>query len=401
MLFHRQHRAEILGKMKIFISYAIEDLALVEPYYARLRAEGFDPWMVDKNLLPSQNRQVEIEKAFAGANVIMLFISSRGVDKSGLMRHEASHTINNLDALLATDCFVIPVFLEPCIVPLRLSTRLRQGCIQTQEDWMAMICSLRLAQAKQKELTEHGTRLGPFRVFTAKTKEAWTGRPGHDIEISYPRFESDSHPVAAMELTTLFSGRAIYEIFRTRQKPWRQMPGPDEGKKFWPSDARWDNFSIAHASSSLLSLVYTIGTYSAGGAQPNCSHETHNFLIDAERVIAITLPDLFAEDAPWLERLSLLCVAGLKRELWERQGKEVSTIERQWIERGADARIENFAAFTLSAGHISFLFAPFQVAAYELGSLRVDIPYYELRDLLRINTVFDGGRLESTTALTC
>ncbi|HEY9281254.1 MAG TPA: TIR domain-containing protein [Eoetvoesiella sp.] len=380
--------------MKIFISCSNEDLALVEPYYARLRAEGFKPWMVDKDLLPNQNRMVEVEKAFASANVIMMFISSHCVSQSGFIQLGAQPALRSLEAMFATDKYVIPVILEPQDVSSNTLNRLQHLSIRTYDDWMTVIRSLRLADSHQKQVANHGACHGPFRVFAEETKEAWMGRPGHDIAISYPHFESMVYPVAALELTTLFSGRAASETIRARTKPWSQLvrycpDGPEEQEKFLPKDGRWDKFTIDYASNSLLSLFYTVGTYSAGAAQPNSIYQTYNFLIYAERVVAIMLPDLFAEDTPWLEKISEICITRLYHEFWKRMNKEPSKIEMEWIQRGAGARDENFAAFTISAQHVSFLFAPFQVAAYELGSLRVDIPYHELRDVLRFDGVLD------------
>lgn len=68
--------------MKIFLNHAVEDKSLVMPYYEKLQALGYEPW-IDKRLLPGDEWDEEIQRAFNSADVYLIFLSPRSVAKRG------------------------------------------------------------------------------------------------------------------------------------------------------------------------------------------------------------------------------------------------------------------------------------------------------------------------------
>lgn len=52
--------------MKIFLNHAVEDKSLVMPYYEKLQALGYEPW-IDKRLLPGDEWDEEIQRTFNSA----------------------------------------------------------------------------------------------------------------------------------------------------------------------------------------------------------------------------------------------------------------------------------------------------------------------------------------------
>ncbi|ASI69128.1 hypothetical protein BA022_11645 [Diaphorobacter nitroreducens] len=113
--------------LKVFVSYAKEDRGRALQYYELLAQEGAEPWMDVKKLLPGQNWEAEIERAFSEANVVVLLLSKRSVDKRGFVQREANDAIERLRYKQPTDIYVIPLLLEPCDVPAHISGRLQSA----------------------------------------------------------------------------------------------------------------------------------------------------------------------------------------------------------------------------------------------------------------------------------
>lgn len=371
--------------LKVFVSYAKEDRDHALKFYDLLSQEGASPWMDVRHLLPGQNWEAEIEKAFSDANVVVLLLSSKSVSKRGFVQREANDAIERLRYKQPTDIYVIPLLLEACEVPSHIAGRLQYVDLSAAGAWDQVRASLRLAAEQQSVELAQGLISGPFRVFTEKLEDKWKGAPGHDIKLEYPRFESISRPDLAKELTLLFSGRAARTLVESRQNPWDQSPDlfPNiDG--FAAMNGRWDGFGIVHANQRLLSLAYDVGWYGAGAAHPNSHFETYTFGL-LERLHIFNLADFFVDQATALKRISELCIAQLCRDFWGRTGEKPDEYQLKKFGDGAGEDFDNFSAFTVSADRFTFLFAPYQVGPYALGRWSVDVSFYDLLDALRPN----------------
>lgn len=369
--------------LKVFVSYAKEDRDLALKYYDLLLQEGAAPWMDVMHLLPGQNWEAEIDKAFSDANVVVLMLSKRSVNKRGFVQREANDAIERLRYKQPTDIYVIPLLLEPCEVPRHIAGRLQYVDLSTSGAWDQVRAALKLAAEQQSIELSRGLIAGPFRVFTDKLEDQWHGAPGHDIKIEYPRFESTARPDLAKELTLFFGGRATQALIASRQKPWDQspdlFPNIDE---LAAMNGRWDGFGIVHATSQLLSLTYEVGWYGAGAAHPNSGFQTYNFSM-LERLHLLQLEDFFGDKASAVKRISELCVADLCRDYWRRTGKKPDDDQMKWFINGAGAEADNFSSFTVSANHFTFLFAPYQVSSFAMGRWSADISFFDLLDVLK------------------
>ena len=369
--------------LKVFISYAKEDRAQALTYFDRLSGEGFSPWIDTKKLLPGQNWEAEIERAFSDANVVILLLSKNSVSKRGFVQREANAAIERLRYKQPADIYVIPLLLNLCEVPSHIAGRLQYLDVSTPGAWEQVLASLKLAAEQQSIEITNGLPIGPFRVFTERFEEQWQGAPGHDISIEYPRFESTQQPEIAKELSQLFSGIAVKALIDGRQKPWDQSPELFPKIDSFPAmNGRWDSFGVVHATTKLLSLSYDIGWFGAGAAHPNSHFETYNFSL-VERLQALTLPDFFVERDEAVKRISTLCIDALSREYWSRVGEKPDEEQMKWFREGAGENFENFSAFTVSHDHFTFLFPPYQVACYALGRWSTDVSFYDLLDVLR------------------
>lgn len=369
--------------LTVFISYAKEDREQALQYYEMLENEGVSPWMDVRKLLPGQNWEAEIERALSSANLVILLLSPRSVSKRGFVQREANEAIARLKYKLPTDIYVIPLLLEVCEVPDFIGSKLQYVDLSAPNAWSLVRASLQVASEQQSVQLSHGTIHGPFTVFEERLKETWIGLPGHDIEISYPRIQSSVASAAAKELSQIFEGRAAKAILDSRQKPWDQSPDLFEGRHpESASNGRWDNYGIAHASTKLLSISYLVAWYGAGAAHPNSHFETHCFAI-LDKIYPLTLEDFFNEPGVASIEISRACIAALGREFWSRAGERPDNAQLKWFADGAGPNLENFRAFTVHSDRFTFLFSPYQVAAYAFGAFSIEVPFYDLLEHLR------------------
>ncbi|WP_194787534.1 TIR domain-containing protein [Pseudomonas sp. UFMG81] len=369
--------------LKVFVSYAKEDQSVALDYYQRLKHKGFEPWIDKLHILPGQNWEAEIDKAFKEANVILLLMSQRSVDKRGFVQREANDAIENLRYKKPTDIYAIPLLLDKCEVPQPISQRLQYIDMSDSHAWEQVLTSLRTAAEQQSIETTNGITAGPFQVFDELFNEQWPGQPGHDIKIKYPQFRSPKLNTAANELSLYFSGRAVRNLIASRQKPGDQQPElfPIPGEPM-ATDGRWENYGIVHASETFLSLTYDVSWYGAGAAHPNTHFETYNFTL-IDRITTVELEDFFTDLKAASSALSEIVVKQLCREYWSRNNEKPDTKQIEWFNSGAGPDIENFRRFTIDRQGFQFVFAPYEVSSYADGRWSVSVPYYDLIDLLK------------------
>ena len=371
--------------LTVFISYAREDRDQALICYEKLEKEGVSPWLDANKLLPGQNWEAEIDRALSSANLVVLLLSPRSVSKRGFVQREANDAIARLKYKLPTDIYVIPLLLEPCEVPDFIGSKLQYVDLSAQNAWSLVRASLQVASEQQSVQLTHGTAHGPFTVFEERLREAWPGLPGHDIDVAYPRFLSSVASHAARELSLYFEGRAVRILLSSRQKPWEQSPDWFEAQR--PDTAtsgRWDTYGIAHSSSKLLSVSYLVAWYGAGAAHPNSHFETHCFAL-LDRIYPLDLEDFFNNSEAAVAAISRLSISALGREFWSRTGERPDEEQLKRFVEGAGPELANFRAFTVHSDHFTFLFRPYQVAAYALSSFSIDVPFYDLLDHLRSN----------------
>lgn len=369
--------------LKVFISYTREDQEQALHYYDLLKREGVSPWLDVKHLLPGQNWEAEINRAFLDANIVVLLLSPRSVSKRGFVQREANDAIERLRYKQVTDIYVMPLLLEPCEVPTQIAGRLQYVDLTVDGAWDQVRAALCVASEQQSVKLERGVSHGPFIAFTERIQEKWDGQPGYETEIDYPRFVSSSHSTIACELSNVFLGRAYRTLLTQRQAPWHQLPelfadcNPDRTR-----NGRWEGYGVVHATDRMLSLTYEVGWYGAGAAHPNMYFETFNFAC-LDKLYQLELGDFFRDSEAALDRISKICIQNLSREYWKRTGECPDDDQVDWFQKGAGNDSNNFGAFTVSADHFTFLFAPYQVSSYAMGRWATNVSFYDLLDLLK------------------
>lgn len=76
-------------QISVFLNHASEDKTLVRKLYQDLRKYPWiDPWLDEAKLLPGENWDLEIAKAIEKADAFVACLSSRSVEKIGVVQEE-------------------------------------------------------------------------------------------------------------------------------------------------------------------------------------------------------------------------------------------------------------------------------------------------------------------------
>jgi hypothetical protein len=121
------HEVRFLAETKprIFIAYVDEDIENVLRLYRALSAKGFSPWLDKKKLLPGQNWPRAIEAAIQLSDYFIGCFSRRAVCKRGVFHSELRFALECAARVPLDEIFVIPVRLEECVVPARISSQIQ------------------------------------------------------------------------------------------------------------------------------------------------------------------------------------------------------------------------------------------------------------------------------------
>ncbi len=107
--------------LRVFLSYAHDDIVPVRKLYQDLIDEGYDIWFDEENLIPGQEWQVEIEKALLNSHAVIVCLSPISVSKEGFVQKEFRFAFDKALEMTESGIFLIPVRLKECEVPHKIS----------------------------------------------------------------------------------------------------------------------------------------------------------------------------------------------------------------------------------------------------------------------------------------
>lgn len=105
----------------VFLCHTSEDKENVRELRIRLLQDGFDPWLDEFNLLPGQEWEIEIQHAVREADVVVVCLSTRSINKKGYVQREIRIALDAADERPQGSIFIIPARIEECQIPMRLS----------------------------------------------------------------------------------------------------------------------------------------------------------------------------------------------------------------------------------------------------------------------------------------
>jgi hypothetical protein len=112
--------SELSRPLRIFLCHSSGDKTTVRELRQRLRADGFEPWLDEENLLPGQDWQREIPKAVGSSDIVIVCLSHSSVNKAGYVQKEIKFALDVAEEQSEGTIFLIPLRLESCEVPDRL-----------------------------------------------------------------------------------------------------------------------------------------------------------------------------------------------------------------------------------------------------------------------------------------
>ena len=106
---------------RVFLCHSSGDKPAVRRLYERLRGEGFDVWLDEKNILPGQDWDAEIRRAVRAADLVIVCLSKSSIEKAGYVQREIRMVLDLADEQPEDKIYLIPTRLEMCDVPPRLT----------------------------------------------------------------------------------------------------------------------------------------------------------------------------------------------------------------------------------------------------------------------------------------
>jgi hypothetical protein len=108
--------------LRVFLCHSSNDKPAVRELYQKLSAEPWiRPWLDEEELYPGQDWNMEIEKAIETTDVILVCLSNNSITKEGYVQKEIKTALDYSDYKPEGAVFIIPIRLEDCKPPNRLS----------------------------------------------------------------------------------------------------------------------------------------------------------------------------------------------------------------------------------------------------------------------------------------
>jgi pSer/pThr/pTyr-binding forkhead associated (FHA) protein len=112
----------VASGVQVFLCHSHGDKEAVRDLNRRLRADGFTPWLDEEELVGGQDWKLEIRKAIAKSKIVLACLSESSVTKRGFVQTEIKFALDVADEQPEGQIYLIPVRLESCDVPERLSS---------------------------------------------------------------------------------------------------------------------------------------------------------------------------------------------------------------------------------------------------------------------------------------
>jgi hypothetical protein len=118
---------------RVFIAYVHEDAFEAERLFDAFAANGFDPWLDRRKLLPGQNWTRSIEDAMETADFVVPCFSTHSVEKKGGFQSEVRHALDCARKIPLDEVFLVPVRLNQCRLPTRIAREVQY--VDLFPDW--------------------------------------------------------------------------------------------------------------------------------------------------------------------------------------------------------------------------------------------------------------------------
>lgn len=129
-------------ELRVFLCHASQDKAAVRRLAEKLRTAGVAPWLDEEKLLPGQQWQLEVTRALRDSQAVLVCLSKQSVTKTGYVQKEIVFALDLLEQQPEGSIFLIPLQLEDCEVPERLS-HLQLGRLHQPDGFTRLLAALK------------------------------------------------------------------------------------------------------------------------------------------------------------------------------------------------------------------------------------------------------------------
>jgi len=362
----------------IFISYATPDRDRVVPYHDALSAKGYDVWIDYRRIKAGQIWDFEIKRALDKATLILIFISTKSIDRRGYVQREIKIALDKAAEKLADDIYVIPILLDDdAEIPEQIKHLQAVRASDSDKDDRIEDAIRHQLEKLGENVAEAQERLS-VRWSSTHYRDAWDGLPGYECEFQVLNFSSDQYPQVS-EITDIIKGSLVSDAMELRFTKFNQdTESYDFGQERYSRTNTWEAFAgEPKIAGRIISIVYRIGWYFCGAAHPNSGFRTFCFLLDPLVRIA-RLSTMFADEQKSLETLKAL----VRRQLLAPKDDDEGLSQQEETVLSGTEEWDSFGSFAFDEEGMEIMFAPYQVASYANGPQFVRLPYKDFAHLL-------------------
>lgn len=141
------------SRLKVFLCYEKRyEKEIEDDLYLKLVSRNYEPWMFHKNILPGQNRDVEIRKSIRESDVFLLCLSSTSSSEVGDFHKALKVAKSKQESLSPSHTFIIPLHLDSAEISADYAELDRQPIEWFVEDQkIKLFYALERIQKMQKE----------------------------------------------------------------------------------------------------------------------------------------------------------------------------------------------------------------------------------------------------------
>ena len=108
-------------RLRVFLCHASEDNSIVGEINDKLESLPWvDPWLDEEDLLPGQEFEPMIELALRQADVVLICLSTRSVNKEGYVQKEVARALSYAEEKPEDTIYLVPLLLDECEPPFKL-----------------------------------------------------------------------------------------------------------------------------------------------------------------------------------------------------------------------------------------------------------------------------------------
>ena len=196
--------------LRIFLCHSSGDKPMVRELYGKLLVDGFAPWLDEENLLPGEDWREKIPEVVRRSDIVIVCLSGASVTKRGYVQKEIKYALDVADELPENTTFLIPLKLEQCEIPLRLS---RWQCVNLFEPkgYSRLLNALEVQRAKRS--SEPGPEANENKMATA-------------VMVKRRRSQKPKIVVASLIATAVVIALFVFGVVSRLQKPAPVQPLP-------------------------------------------------------------------------------------------------------------------------------------------------------------------------------